>query len=182
VNSILYQRCIYPREEFEKVTHYGVPLVVSKNNELLSYIQASRKQLSEWLKTGEIKKLVVVISSQETNETRERWTFDVHTNSDSVTEKPLPEIQSEIRSIMRQVCASITYLPLLDTPCKFELLVHTTKDTITPLRWVESDPRLISNPEQVKLQSFNTKVSYFELANLQKIHYIEPTVAYQVGC
>ncbi len=71
------------------------------------------------------------------------------------------EITSEIQAIMRQITASVTFLPLLNEPCAFDLLVYADKEATVPVLWEDSDPCLIQNGEQVKMRSFNTKVSSF---------------------
>lgn len=38
------------------------------------------------------------------------------------------------------------------------MLAYTDKDVAVPFTWIESDPKLISNPQMVKLHSFDTKV------------------------
>ena len=68
------------------------------------------------------------------------------------------EIQAEIAAIQRQITASVTFLPLNDEPCAFDLLVYTNEDVDVPKAWEESDPRLIVNSDEVKLRSFTTKV------------------------
>merc|ERR1712196_127251 len=107
-------------------------------------------------------KLVVVITGQQTNETLERWVFDVHTDktlgADGTVEKPQKDITAEIQAIIRQITASVTFLPLLDEPCTFDLLVYTDADVDVPKAWEESDPRYIANSDEVKLRSFTTKV------------------------
>lgn len=40
------------------------------------------------------------------------------------------------------------------------MLAYTDKDVAVPFTWVESDPKLIANPQMVKLHSFDTKVSH----------------------
>ena len=42
-------------------------------------------QLSEWLIGGQVQKIVLAISSVETKETLERWTFNVETDQDSLS-------------------------------------------------------------------------------------------------
>lgn len=103
-------------------------------------------------------------------------------------EKSDKEIMREIQAIMRQIASSITYLPCLDEPCKsqhnlhmltpkwkgffrcssdlfiyclgvFDVLAYTDKDVQVPFTWMESDPKLIANPQMVKLHSFDTKAS-----------------------
>lgn len=64
----------------------------------------------------------------------------------------------EIQAIIRQITASVTFLPLLEEPCSFELLVYTDKNTEIPIKWEESDPKYINNSTEVRLRSFTTKV------------------------
>ncbi|KAK1314728.1 Mitotic spindle checkpoint protein MAD2 [Acorus calamus] len=64
-------------------------------------------------------------------------------------EKSDKEIMREIQAIMRQIASSITYLPCLDKPYK---------DVAVPFTWIESDAKLIQNPQMVKLHSFDTKI------------------------
>jgi mitotic spindle assembly checkpoint protein MAD2 len=40
----------------------------------------------------------------------------------------------------------------------FDVLAYTDQDVVAPFTWIESDPKLISNPQMVKLHSFDTKV------------------------
>lgn len=73
-------------------------------------------------------------------------------------EKSEKEIQGEIQAILRQITASVTFLPLLDEPCTFDLLVYTDADAEVPRTWEESDPRYIQKSAEVRLRSFTTKV------------------------
>ena len=41
----------------------------------------------------------------------------------------------------------------------FDVLAYTDKDVAVPFTWIESDPKLIANPQMVNLHSFDTKVS-----------------------
>lgn len=40
----------------------------------------------------------------------------------------------------------------------FDVLAYTDTDVAVPFTWIESDPKLIANPQMVKLHSFDTKV------------------------
>ena len=82
INSILYQRGIYPPESFAKVSKYGLQMMVTNDQWLQRYMQQVLSQLSQWLMDGAVQKLVVVISSMQTQEVLERWTFDIETDSD----------------------------------------------------------------------------------------------------
>jgi len=41
----------------------------------------------------------------------------------------------------------------------FDVLAYTDTDVAVPFTWIESDPKLIANPQMVKLHSFDTKVN-----------------------
>ena len=88
--------------------------------------------------TSPITRLVLAIKSTETEETLERWQFDIHTddhaeNGASGSAAPVPaagagkgkkkektekEVQGEIREIMKQITSSVTFLPILEDPCE----------------------------------------------------------------
>jgi len=111
-----------------------------------------------------VQKLVLVVKGTETKETLERWVFEVTCTSKDKSvksDKPKKEIVSEIQALIRQITASITFLPLLNEPCCFDLLIYADKENVTnvPQLWEDSDPCYIINAEQVKLRSFSTKVS-----------------------
>eukprot|EP00029_Vermamoeba_vermiformis_P012076 TRINITY_DN6887_c0_g1_i1.p1 TRINITY_DN6887_c0_g1~~TRINITY_DN6887_c0_g1_i1.p1 ORF type:complete len:202 (+),score=45.60 TRINITY_DN6887_c0_g1_i1:115-720(+) len=172
INSILYQRGIYPPENFEARKKYGLSILVTKDKGLRDYLNTVLQQLTDWLMGGNVHKLVVVIADCETGESKERWNFDIQTDKEAGatgSTKPEKEIVDEIRQIIRQITASVTFLPLLETPCSFDLLVYTDKNASVPSKWEESEPKYITNSEEVRLRSFTTK-----------IHKIEPMVSYQV--
>ncbi|KAB2045769.1 hypothetical protein ES319_D01G184700v1 [Gossypium barbadense] len=155
-NSILYNRGVYPEESFAKVKKYGLPMLLTQDeeNEIVG---------KEWLEAGKLQRVVMVIMSKATKEVLERWNFSIETDSDVVEkgvsrEKSDREIMREIQAIMRQIASSITYLPCLDEPCVFDVLAYTDTDVPVPFTWIESDPKLIANPQMVKLHSFDTKI------------------------
>mmetsp|Transcript_45182 Transcript_45182/g.146826 ORF Transcript_45182/g.146826 Transcript_45182/m.146826 type:complete len:147 (+) Transcript_45182:22-462(+) len=118
INSILYQRGIYPPETFRRVSKYGLTMLVTSDDALVKYLDNVLTQLSSWLSDGTVQKLVVVVSAIATGETLERWVFDVHTDTGAGAEgganKSEKEVMGEIQAIMRQITASVTFLPLLD--------------------------------------------------------------------
>ena len=73
------------------------------------------------------------------------------------TGNPLP---FPAQALIRQITASVTFLPLLDEPCSFDLLVYTSAVAAVPKAWEESDPRYIAPNEsaEVKLRSFTTSI------------------------
>lgn len=138
-------------------------------------------QVEAWLLSGDIQRFVVVVSGVDSGETLERWQFNVSLDEDADAEnsgpnaqtappskKSIKEIHGEIQAIIRQITASVTFLPLLNEPCSFDLLVYTKKDAALPSKWEDSDPCYIMNSQEVKLRSFTTSV-----------HQIDSMVAYR---
>ncbi|CAK0759716.1 hypothetical protein CVIRNUC_002719 [Coccomyxa viridis] len=164
VNSILYQRGVYPSEDFAAQKQYGLTMMVSTDSGIKKYLCSVLEQMSDWLLAGSLQKMVLVISSLASKEVLERWTFDIQTDKATMDEgkpapeKPQSEITKEIQAIIRQITASVTFLPLLSDRCSFDLLVYTNAESAVPMEWEESDARVIINAADVKLRSFNTKV------------------------
>ena len=48
----------------------------------------------------------------------------------------------------------------------FDVLAYTDTDVDAPGTWVESDAKLISNPQMVKLHSFDTKVCNSSISDI----------------
>ena len=71
-------------------------------------------------------------------------------------EKSEKEIHDEIQSIFRQITASVTFLPMLDGNCTFNVLVYADADSEVPMEWGDSDAKEIKNGEKVQLRSFST--------------------------
>ena len=161
INSILYQRGIYPPENFKREQKYGLTLLVTDDEQLKEYISNVLTQVKDWLFEKTVKKLVIVIINIDTHEPLERWQFDVEcdktmTETSKPKEKSLKDIQNEIRDVIRQITATVTFLPLLDAPCAFDILIYTDKDQDVPEKWEESGPQFIANSQEVRLRSFST--------------------------
>ena len=176
------RRGIYPPETFARVAKYGLTMLVTKDDGLKTYLAQVLEQLSSWLRSGEVQKLVLVITGANTGEVLERWAFNVEHDKEvqdaarqgggadaapkrSKSEK---EITKEIQAIVRQITASVTFLPLLEEPCTFDLLVYADKEATVPITWEESDPRFITDSTEVRMRSFTTK-----------IHKVDTLVAYK---
>ncbi|KAG3114790.1 hypothetical protein PI124_g6464 [Phytophthora idaei] len=173
INTILYQRGIYPAESFKQVQKYGLNMLVTDDDKLSDFFTKFLHQLSNWLLKGEVQKLVLVITGIETQEVLERWDFEVHADngtgeSSAPASKPKKEIMAEIQAIIRQITASVSFLPILEEQCAFDLLVYTDKNSEVPALWEESDPRYIKDSAEVRLRSFSTKV-----------HKVDAMVAYK---
>jgi mitotic spindle assembly checkpoint protein MAD2 len=76
-----------------------------------------------------MRKVSLIISNASTKEVLERWDFKIDYECDengssigngkTVGRKDLKLIQKEIRDVLRQISASISFLPLLDCLCKY---------------------------------------------------------------
>jgi len=195
INTILFQRGVYPAEDFTAVKKYGLTMLVSSDDQVKAYIKKIMSQLDKWMIGGKISKLVVVITSKDTGEHVERWQFDVQIfskpskksssskkaadkeNASPTDAPPAPtaektetEIQAEIQSIFRQITASVTFLPQLDGDCTFNVLVYADADSEVPMEWGDSDAKDIENGEKVQLRSFSTNN-----------HRVDTLVSYRVG-
>lgn len=138
-------------------------MLVTNDEGLKDYLSQVLQQLSSWLMQKMVQRLVVAICSVETGETLERWEFEIQTDSsvdqnNGHHEKDQKEIVSEIQAIVRQITSCVTFLPLLNEECTFDLLVYCDKEADVPKKWEESDPKYLVNAEEVRLRSFTTKV------------------------
>ena len=167
----MYVPGIYQPETFKRESKYGLTVLTSTDDGLLTYLRQVISQVETWLLRGDVQRLVVVVSGLDSAETLERWQFNV-TVEDPVGDgenrmpngvgdakkKSVKEIHNEIQAIIRQITASVTFLPLLNEPCSFDLLVYTRKEAAVPSKWEDSDPCYIMNSQEVKLRSFTTSV------------------------
>ncbi|KAI6032712.1 spindle assembly checkpoint protein [Pisolithus orientalis] len=161
-NTVLFQRGVYPSDDFHMVKKYGQTVLVTQDLALENYLDRF---------------LVLVIISKDSRVPLERWVFDINViepPSDSTEpspQKPESEIQAEIRSILKQIVSTVTFLPIIDDPTVFNILAYTKDSADVPAdEWVDTDPLAIeaSKSQQVKLRSFSTDV-----------HRIEAMVAYR---
>ncbi|RSM20381.1 hypothetical protein CDV31_000876 [Fusarium ambrosium] len=172
IHTILFQRGVYPAEDFTAVKKYGLNMLVSADDQVKAYIKKIMSQLDKWMVGGKISKLVIVITDKDTGEHVERWQFDVQifkpTKSKSKSKSASAdqenaasagdrgEIQSEIAAIFRQITASVTFLPQLNGDCTFNVLVYADADSEVPVEWGDSDAKEIENGEKVQLRGFST--------------------------
>lgn len=135
---------------------------------------------AEWLSRNELDKVSLIITNAHTKEVLECWDFNVQSETKSEGEnidpnnpkssKDLKRIQQEIGSVMRQISGTVTYLPLLDCICSFDVLIHTVKDCALPEKWNETEAVHIQNSQTVKLRSFSTG-----------LHHVDTVVNYKLS-
>ncbi|BFZ17320.1 hypothetical protein BsWGS_20359 [Bradybaena similaris] len=162
LNSILYQRGLYPPESFTHTQQWGLTMLVTCNKELQKFLEQIISQVKTWLTDMTVEKLVLVIKDIATSEVLERWQFDIDcdktVDSNTKREASDKEIKEGIRAVIRQITASVTFLPLLESACSFDILVYTDKGLEVPEAWGETGPHFIANSEEVRLKSFSTSI------------------------
>ncbi|GAV51903.1 hypothetical protein ZYGR_0AF03740 [Zygosaccharomyces rouxii] len=165
INSILYQRGVYPQEDFTTVRKYGLTLLKTHDEELKAYIRRILAQVHKWLVGGKCNKLVLCIVDKDEGDKVEEWSFDVvqfskldQNQVDLPQEVDANETQNQIRSLIRQITASVTFLPELNNEGNytFNVLAYTDANAKVPLEWSDSDNRPINNSETVQFKSFCT--------------------------
>ncbi|KAL1839986.1 hypothetical protein VTJ49DRAFT_949 [Mycothermus thermophilus] len=185
IHTILFQRGVYPAEDFTAVKKYGLNMLVSSDDQVRAYIKKIMSQLDKWMVAGKVQKLVIVITDKDTGEHVERWQFDVQilskpksskssssksrstatsakdqendSSKSAETTKTEAEIQSEIAALFRQITASVTFLPQLQGDCTFNVLVYADASSEVPVEWGDSDAKEIVGGERVQLRGFSTQ-------------------------
>jgi mitotic spindle assembly checkpoint protein MAD2 len=159
VCSILYQRGIYPPELFEPVKKFSLTVMAVKDVQLKVYLKEVFQCFTDWLQTGALQKVVLVIMGVDSGEVLERWSFDVSVCTGAADQGSLERSTlQEIQAIIRQITASVTFLPLLDEKCAIDLLAYTDKAAAVPEACEESDPKIIQGGANVQLRSFKTSM------------------------
>lgn len=136
----------------------------------MSFDKINIQQLlfTDWLAQNKVEKFSMVISNVNTKEVLECWDFRIDSErndqnkdpnidpNNPTSSKELKKIQAEIGAVMRQIAATVSYLPLLECICSFDLLIHTLKDCDIPDNWNETENVSIKNSQVVNLKSFST--------------------------
>lgn len=144
INSILYQRGIYPPEDFMTVRKYGLSMVLTQDEDVRAYTKRIMTPLHKWIHKGTIDRLVVAIVDKDEAEVVERWEFRVVV--DRAAEEPAvpasqipPEVTQQIQAIVRQITASVTFLPILqEGNYTFNVLVYADPSAPVPAEWADS--------------------------------------------
>lgn len=173
IHSILFQRNIYPPEDFITVRKYGLPLLVSNESDVVEYVGQIMSQVKKWIYGKKLCKLAVVIVSKDTGDRAERWDFDLsiineengegEAERDSSEVKSRDQVQKEIQRILRQITSSVSYLPILnDDNYSFNVLCYTDANSGVPNQWIDTngDTKALEgdNVENVEFASFSTNI------------------------
>lgn len=132
-----------------------------------TYIVFRFISFTEWLLERIVNKISLVITNVKSLEIMERWDFIVEYEGNSneegqVSNKPIKQIRQEIGDVIRQITSTITFLPLLDCLCSFDIQIHTKNDVKVPDNWADTEPANIKNAQCVKLRQFSTNIHKME--------------------
>ncbi|XP_022121966.1 mitotic spindle assembly checkpoint protein MAD2A [Pieris rapae] len=172
INSVLFQRGLYPPETFKAEQQYGITLLLSEDPLIKDFLTNLLTQSEEWIVNKKVDKLSLIILNVATKEVLECWDFNVQyedgdvalskEKNETVGSKDLKKIKQEIRDVMLQIAATISYLPFLDCRCSFDVLVHAKPDCDIPEKWAEAKPVEITNAQNVQLKTFSTSLNKME--------------------
>lgn len=175
INSILYQRGIYPPETFEPAEHFGLSILMTTDDNMKSFLDKVLGQVQDWLVQRKVEKVTLVITNVNTKEVLEKWDFKVEYEGRNTSNgigdgaglpevgtKDVKQIQKEIREVIRQITGTVSFLPLLDCLCSFDILTYTIRDCGIPNEWDETQPVFIANSQEVQLRSFSTSIHKME--------------------
>jgi mitotic spindle assembly checkpoint protein MAD2 len=126
--SVALSSGIYQPETFKRESKYGLTVLTTTDDGLLSYLSNVMSQMSTWLSSGDVQRLVVVVSGIDSGETLERWQFNVSVEDGKTVcagtdenvngnisvaggekgKKTVKEVHDEIQAIIRQITASVS--------------------------------------------------------------------------
>lgn len=138
---------------------------MSKNEKIQEFLTNVLSQTESWLSKNLLNKVSMVITNAHTKEVLECWDFKVQAQPGDgddtspmnlTSSKDLKRVQNEIRDVMRQISATVSYLPLLDCICTFDVMIHTLQNCELPTGWDETAGIFIQNAQAVQLRSFST--------------------------
>lgn len=157
ISSILYIRSVYPDEYFIQKKHYDIPLNLIDEPNVKAYISHTVNGIQALMEQHKAKKLIVVLVDKESDETMERWSFNIDQDDGHEGVAPTKQsVQLDIRGIMRQIVSTSSFLPSFVSALSFRILIVTDDDTPIESKWMECDPHFIPNSETVDLKSFGT--------------------------
>ncbi|KII74637.1 Mitotic spindle assembly checkpoint protein MAD2A [Thelohanellus kitauei] len=171
INCILFQRGVYPPHMFKKKIYYQVSLMILDDPQFIDYFKKMFADVEEWLEKQNINKFVLLIIKNLTNEVVERWEFKLtYYKNDSATENKSDSIvRLEIQNLIRQITASVSFLPLLNFSCSIDILVYVNKSSEVLDSWSDSLPKHVLDAELMPLRSVSTN-----------IHRVDASVSYKI--
>jgi mitotic spindle assembly checkpoint protein MAD2 len=117
LTSILFQRGLYPPEDWTSIQKYGLRLQTPADPALASYLSRVVSQLENWILASKVCCLVLVFTDTNNGNVVERWHFDLNLlgeKENTTGEKDIKCVNKEIAALLKQITASCSFLPLIE--------------------------------------------------------------------
>lgn len=162
VQSILYQRKLYPSTDFNTVRKYGLNMMECMNDDVVNYISRISKQIRGWIVSSDIEAIDLDIISKDTGHTVEVWNFYIDKDKSSQGKLSYSDLSNksrpQIQAIIRQISASVAFLPELGSGYTFNILVYSNSDTKVPNDWRESSQKKVEGRKVEKVRFKNLSI------------------------
>ena len=129
IQSVLYQREVYPAHKFKKVPAYSLAVFKATDDSLGSYLQTVLEQIREWLELGAVQMVVLVLTDSRTGAVRERWIFNLKVTA-ALEQQSTKEKRQVLAKTLREITGATTFMPLHDEPYDFDLHVHVHPEAV----------------------------------------------------
>ncbi|KAI8819248.1 MAD2 mitotic arrest deficient-like 2, partial [Fimicolochytrium jonesii] len=156
IHYILYIRSVYPAELFSPRRKYNVPVRMSRHPVLNGYIRDVLSGLTPDLQRGTVSKLYLVIHDPRTKQPYEKFTFQIRTLTEGLSESMLKNAESSIGvgDVERHLRAFLLKISVCDAllapnppDAAFAILVELSEEAKGPVNelakaapWIPSDP------------------------------------------
>ncbi|ORZ11070.1 DNA-binding protein [Absidia repens] len=125
IHQILYQRELYPKGSFEQRKHYDVPVVMSSNPGVCTYVKEFVTSLQPLLEKQQCQLVSLVVLSNTTQQALERYVFqmDYYANVKSTTMAD-EDIQHYFRACLLKLNVLPSLLSSASLDCTYALGVE----------------------------------------------------------
>ena len=103
--ALLLLSGIYQPETFKRESKYGLTVLTTTDQGLLSYLGQVMSQMESWLTDGDVQRLVVVVSGIDSGETLERWQFNVSVEDGSAAGMEVSMMSGNDENVSHNVMA-----------------------------------------------------------------------------
>lgn len=175
IHSILYVRHIYPSGIFVRRKKYNVPVQVSCHPGVTTYIQDTVTSLRPLISSGELEKVVIVISNSK-HQPMERFVFEIApvTSPSLDNDSYLLRLEQSLRAFMLKLNVCEAMLSPLPKDCSWSMQIHTKESAAEYLQnpaslqdfsWVEADKQQTSlaDPQLVPIKATSTDIIQMQL-------------------
>uniref|UniRef100_A0A5S6QAK4 HORMA domain-containing protein n=1 Tax=Trichuris muris TaxID=70415 RepID=A0A5S6QAK4_TRIMR len=118
INTITYQRQLYPADVFTRVVKFGLPLMVNASDTFNDFIQRAIRTTKERLANSQIQKVSLVICSIPLNATVERWEFVISPTNEV---KMRGDWKKQVQRIFRSISAVACFMKPLPPFCECDI-------------------------------------------------------------